>query len=433
MSSAASAGSSWTVYHGDELGSGTAIGVGSVDTTHAAWRSRPLDGQLYGEPLVLDGTVYVATQDDTVYALSASTGRVVWSRHLATPVRASALPCGDIAPLVGITGTPVIDAARDELFAVADVWKDARAVHYLFGLNARTGAVELRQDVEPQGSTGSALLQRTGLTLDAGRVIFGFGGNYGDCAAYRGTVEAVPEAGGRASVFLVDRASDEREGAVWMGGAAPVVDAQGHVWVSVGNGSVTTPGHAYDDSDSLVELTSTMRLVSFFAPTTWEQDNAADLDMSMAPAILASGQVVVAGKARIVYVLNGHHLGGIGGDEVQMNSACGDDIDGGVAVVGQRVYVPCLSGPLSVRITTNPASVVEQWAAHAGGEPPIVTANRVWTVGSDGVLYGLSTTTGAVVQQATIGVPANHFVTPSVADGLLLVTNADQVIAFAAR
>ena len=39
-------------------------------------------------------------------------GALLWARHLATPVPASSLPCGDIAPTVGITSTPVIDPAR---------------------------------------------------------------------------------------------------------------------------------------------------------------------------------------------------------------------------------------------------------------------------------------------------------------------------------
>ena len=59
--------------------------------------------------------VFVATENDTVYALSASTGAVVWSTHLGTPVPSGSLPCGDITPTVGITGTPVIDPSRAEI------------------------------------------------------------------------------------------------------------------------------------------------------------------------------------------------------------------------------------------------------------------------------------------------------------------------------
>ena len=36
------------------------------------WDDRDLDGAVYGEPLVYDATVYVATENDTVYAIAAA-------------------------------------------------------------------------------------------------------------------------------------------------------------------------------------------------------------------------------------------------------------------------------------------------------------------------------------------------------------------------
>src|SRR3984885_9634994 len=84
---------SWTVYHGDPAGRGVAACPGLVTTAASVWSTAALDGQLHGEPLASRGRVYVATENDTVYALSAATGKVVWSRHLATPVPASSLPC----------------------------------------------------------------------------------------------------------------------------------------------------------------------------------------------------------------------------------------------------------------------------------------------------------------------------------------------------
>jgi outer membrane protein assembly factor BamB len=155
--------------------------------------------------------------------------------------------------------------------------------------------------------------------------------------------------------------------------------------------------------------------------------------MSMAPALLSSGQVVLAGKSRIVYLLNAAHLGGIGNGVASVASACGDDIDGGVAVLGRTIYLPCLSGTVAIRVGVSPSSLRIIWSANVGGEPAIVAAGRVWTVGSNGELYGLDPATGEVRQSATIGIPANHFVTPSVGDSLLLVTSANNVIAFAGR
>jgi outer membrane protein assembly factor BamB len=436
----ASDSSSWTVYHDNPAGTGVAAPVAAVDTMTRAWTSPALDGQIYGEPLVYAGRVYVATENDTVYALSAATGVVAWSRHLGRPVPATSLPCGDISPTVGITGTPVIDPSRGEIFMVADVLAGGGPAHWLFGLGTAAGQVELRQDVDPTGADPANLLQRTGLTLDAGQVVFGMGGNYGDCATYRGRVVAVPEAGGTPRYFTVDAAAGENQGAVWMGGAAPVVDGSGHIWVSTGNGSVYSYAHAYDDSDSVLELSAALRLLQFFAPSTWATNNSQDLDMSTAPVLLPDGQVLLAGKSRIVYLLSAAHLGGIGhqlaslggGQHTILGSACSDDIDGGAAEVGTTVYLPCLSGIIAVRVTSSPPALHLLWSSGTGGGPPIVAADLVWTIGQNGTLYGLDPTTGTVRQQAVIGTPANHFQTPSVGDGLLLAASADHVVAFAA-
>jgi polyvinyl alcohol dehydrogenase (cytochrome) len=440
LTSPAGGSSSWTVYHANLEGTGVAAPVAAVDTRTAAWTSPALDGQVYGEPLVDAGRVYVATENDTVYALSAATGSVAWSRHLGRPVSAASLPCGDISPSVGITGTPVIDPSRGEIFVVADESDAGRATHWLVGLSTRTGTVEMTQDVDPQGADPAALLQRTGLTLDSGQVVFGLGGNYGDCASYRGRVVAVPETGGSARYFTVDAAPGESQGAVWMGGAAPVIDRSGHVWVATGNGSVYSTAQAYDDSDSVLELSSSLRLLQFFAPSTWPTNNSRDLDMSTAPVLLPDGQVLLAGKSRIVYLLDGARLGGIGHQQATLGdsqntivgSACSDDIDGGAAVAGMTVFLPCVSGTIAVRVTRSPPAIRLLWSSRVGGGPPIMAAGLVWTIGQNGVLYGLDPATGRVRQQAAIGAPANHFPTPSAGDGLLLAPAADRVVAFAA-
>jgi polyvinyl alcohol dehydrogenase (cytochrome) len=423
---------SWTVYHGDAEGSGVATSIASVNVSSPAWTSPALDGQLYGEPLVSGGRVYVATENDTVSALSATTGAVIWSTHLGRPVPSSSLPCGDISPTIGVTGTPVIDETRGEIFVVADELVSGSPAHQLVGLSTASGKTELSQDVDPAGSTPAALLQRTGLTLDAGRVVFGYGGNYGDCSTYHGWVMAVPEGGGTAAAFAVDSAAGESQGAIWMGGAAPVVDASGNIWVTAGNGSVYSSSHLYDDSDSVLELSPSLALEQYFAPSSWPSDNAHDLDMSTAVALLSDGQVVAAGKARTVYLLNGTSLGGIGGQQAQLADACGSDIDGGVAVDGMTVYLPCLSGPIAVQVSDSPAGLRLLWSSSVGGGPPIVAGGLVWTIRSNGILYGLNPASGAVQDQATIGAPANHFPTPSVGAGLLLAPSAERVVAFRA-
>jgi outer membrane protein assembly factor BamB len=421
----------WTVYHGNPSGTGIAPGKGTFRTATHAWTSPALDGQLYGEPLVDGGRVFVATENDTVYALDAGTGAVVWSAHLALPVPAGDLPCGDISPTVGITGTPVIDPSRNEIFVVADELVDGTPTHRLVGLALSSGKVLVDVDVDPPGSYTPALLQRTGLDLAGDEVVFGFGGNDGDCSTYHGWVTAVPVTGhGPVHRFEIDPGSGERQGAVWMGGAAPEVTPAGDIWAGVGNGSVQSATGPFDDSDSVIELSNELALLQYFAPSDWYADNASDRDLgSTAPALLADGDVVQVGKSQTAYLLRRTALGGIGGQLASARVCDGADADGGDAVTGTVVYVPCRSGVEAVQTAGGSLKVL--WRA-APFEPPIVAGGLVWAEGS-GSLYGVSPSTGEAVATFPIGSNANHFPTPSVGDGLLLATggsDGDQVVAF---
>ena len=419
---------SWTVYHGDPAGTGVAAGVGSVDTATRAWTSPTLNGQLYGEPLVFGDRVYVATENDVVYALSAATGAIVWSARLGAPVPSARLPCSNINPAVGITGTPVIDPVRQEIYVVADELVNGNPAHMLTGLSTATGQVELSEDVDPPGQIPANLLQRTGLTLDDGSVYWGFGGNAEDCGKYRGRVVGVPVAGGTPHIFTVDPAPGENNAAVWMGGGAPAVGPNGDLWVATGNGSLNK--HPYDNSDADLELSPSLRLLQFFAPADWRQDNSNDLDMTTVPVLLPDDQVISAGKSQVVYLLNGSHLGGIGKQQVKISPVCSTNIDGGSARVGMTAYLPCLSGILAVKAVRSPPALHVLWSANLSSGPPIVAGGLVWTIGQNGKLSGLDPATGKIRQQVTIGVPVNHFPTPGIGDGLMLAPSARNVVAF---
>ena len=132
-SHATPATSSWTTYDQNGLRTGVDASGASFSPPTAAWTSPALDGSLFGQPLIYANRVFAATENDTIYALAADTGAVLWSKHLATPFSPSTVPgiCGDIDPTVGITGTPVIDTARDEIFVVATEQVPGGASHHL--------------------------------------------------------------------------------------------------------------------------------------------------------------------------------------------------------------------------------------------------------------------------------------------------------------
>ncbi len=432
-------GSSWTVYHHDGLGSGSDPSGTVLSPATVAWTSEALDGQIYGEPLVDDGRVVVATENNSVYVLAANTGSILWAKHIAAPVPSGDLRCGDISPTVGITSTPVIDPARGEIFVVDDQLTGSDgASHHLVGLDLYTGAVLLDTPADPPGSHPLYQLQRSGLTIDAGRVVIGSGGNSGDCEngsnPYHGWLVALPEGGGAMRTFEVASKPGDSQGAIWMGGAAPIVDSSGNIWVATGNSAFASSSDTYDNSDGVLELNSNLGLEQSFAPSSWFDDNGSDLDLgSSSPSLMADGLVLQAGKSQKAYVMSGSSLGGVGGQLALDSSYCGADVDGGSAISGQVVYTPCQRGVVKTQVTPgSPPTISSVWQTSTGsGGPPILAGGLVWTIDpGNGNLYGLDAATGTASQAFALGSVANHFPTPSVADGLLLAAANNTVHAF---
>jgi polyvinyl alcohol dehydrogenase (cytochrome) len=427
--SAAVTTSDWTTFDHDSLRSGVDPSGNSFSPAAPAWTSPTFDGQLYGQPLVATGRVFVATENDTVYALAANTGAVLWSNHLGTPLNPSTVPglCGDIHPTVGITGTPVIDAARSEIFVVATVSAGSNAAHQLIGMDIYTGTVLLNENIDPPGANPAFQLQRVSLALTDGRVIVGFGGNSGDCDPYHGLVVSAPEDGSAPSTYTVANQPGDSQGAVWMGGAAPSIDAQGNVWVATGNSAFHSASDTYDQSDSVLKLSPTMQLLDSFAPQLWYNDNAGDADLgSTTPALLSNGLVFEVGKSTTAYVLNQSSLGGVNGQVALRNSFC--FADGGSADLNGTLFVPCSNGIEAVTPTASPPTAT--WTTSSGAHgSPIVAGGLVWSIGS-GTLYALNAATGAEVQHFAIGASSSSFPSPSAADGLILAPSSTQIDAF---
>jgi PQQ-like domain len=421
--------SAWTTYNQNGLRTGIDASGSSFSTVSPAWSSPVFDGQLYGQPLVAAGRVYAATENDTVYALAANTGTVLWSTHVGTPFDPSTVPglCGDIRPTVGITSTPVIDTTRSEIFVVATEQAPGNATHHLIGINLYSGAILLNEPIDPAGFDPAHELQRASLALSAGRVIIGFGGNDGDCEPYHGLVVSAPEDGSAPSHFVVASLPGDSEGAVWMGGGAPAIDASGNVWVSTGNSQFESSTDSYDNSDGVLELSPTMHLLQAFAPSTWFSDNASDLDLSTPPVIVGNGLVFAIGKSSTAFVLNQAKLGGVGGELISRASCFGH---GAAAHVGSIVYTGCAGGAEALRVSNHPATLTPLWSSSSGGGgTPIVAGGNVWTIGG-GDLNELDASTGTVRAQFSLGAAASSFPSPSAADGLILAPRSDSIRAF---
>src|ERR1017187_2871597 len=137
---AAAASTAVTTYRNDNGRTGqypteTVLNTSNVNVSQFGKRvSYPVDGQLYAQPLYVPNltiggsvhnVVFAATENDSVYAFDAdatSAGAPLWKTSLlpggATAGPYSAVSCGDLPPIIGITGTPVIDPTTNTMYVV---------------------------------------------------------------------------------------------------------------------------------------------------------------------------------------------------------------------------------------------------------------------------------------------------------------------------
>jgi outer membrane protein assembly factor BamB len=413
---------SWAMYHANAARTGFVPGLPAAGRLAIGW-TRRLDGAVYGQPLVVAGVVIAATENDSVYGIDRSTGRVRWRTHLGTPLPLSGQQCGNIDPL-GITSTPVYDRGTGLVYALAQI---GRTGHLLAGLDPRTGRPRYLRAVPSPDRQPAADQQRGALAAGNGRIYVTFGGHFGDCGDYAGSVVAVPAAGhGPIVSYLVPTA---RQAGIWAPGG-PVIGPGGTVYVSVGNGSHSP---RFDGSDSVTALSPALRRIGLFAPSSWQADNTSDLDLgSMSPALIAGRWILAVGKRGTGYLLRARHLGGIGG-QVASLAVC--SAFGGAAVAGNpagasTVYVPCGEGGLAA-LAVSPGQITLAWRGPGAADgSPVVGGGAVWvTDNSDGVLYELSEDHGVVMSKLGLGIELPHFTSPSLSGRLVLIGTMHGIIA----
>ena len=414
----ASAFTPWWTYHRTPSRSGqTRSAPGSP--LRRAW-SKDLGNAVYGEPLVVGSTLVAATEGDKVFGLSATTGRVRWQRSLGTPQPLSGLPCGNIDPL-GVTGTPAYDPGTGSVFVVAET---VGGHHTLWALNAATGAKRWHRslDVLPDRNR-LAQQERSALLVEHGRVVVSFGGLAGDCDNYVGYVTSTPVTGvGRTFHYAVPT---DREAGMWAT-PGPVLGANGHVYVASGNGAELS-GH-WDKSDSVTELRQRrLQPVSYFAPSTWRDDNIEDRDLgSTSPlSVPAVHRIVIVGKRGVVYLLR-EHLGGVG-SEVATHTGCA--AFGGGARRGRMVLLPCLVQGSIRAMRVGYSHLHWVWRTPAFGAP-VIAGPRVYVADRNtGDLVVMRFKTGHVLQRIHAG-ELTHFPSEVVDGGYVFVPTLTGITAF---
>jgi hypothetical protein len=307
--------------------------------------STAVDGQVYAQPVVVGGTVVVVTETNHVYGTDAATGAIKWSTAYGAPWPASGVTtpgatwsCGDLAPYIGITSTPVYDPASGYVFLTskedggsnheAPVWK-------MHAVNPATGAEKPGFPVAIGGSPSndpSVVFnpveqgQRPGLLLLNGVVYAGFG-SVCDHGAWRGYVAGVSTAGVQTALWADETGTANKGGGIWGSGAGLVADSSGHIEFSTGNGVSPPVGPGTSPpstmSESVISLTvqanGSLTASDFFSPS-----DAATLDVN--DRDLGSGGVmaipdgygtaaiphlaVTEGKDGRVFLMDRDHLGG---------------------------------------------------------------------------------------------------------------------------
>ena len=427
-----------------------------------AWDDDSLDGAVYGQPLVYDGTVYVGTEDDTIYAIDARNGAVRWKIHVGSPASVSVIDsaptlgggCGDINPL-GITGTPVIDPATNEIFAAEeteqggrDRWQDVR--HWLVAVSLASHRELWHRDIDPPHPNRpttyyiAAEQQRPALTLFDGRLYVAYGGLEGDCGQYHGYVEGIAESG--SGPLLTYQVPTAREGGIW-GTSGVVVSSQGDLYVATGNGSSNSVAD-FDEGNSIVELSPTLKRLGVWAPGDWVQLNDDDWDLGSAGPIQVPGTSLLfaagkpAGNNSFGSLMREGTLGGVGHGAFTsllcegggVFGADASDVLGTGASARTFIYAACGNGTEAVQVDAATLSFHRVWSPSTGrpNGPPIVAGGRVWALDWNGnELYGMNPSNGqVVVERATDGL--NHFATPAAGEGMLFVPTYSGVEAFRA-
>ncbi len=346
-------------------------------TTFGKIFSWATDGNIYAQPLYvpnvsISGTVhnvvYVVTEADGIYAFDADSQTLnpspLWYTSLVNGTTVIPVPCLDhhaactIYPIIGITSTPVINLATNTIYLVARTrevvdgnpnpfyFERLHAIDITTGLD-QIPAATICGDYYRTGmgcKLSSGLFNplqdgnRPGILLEPtagfpqGVLWLGFAGK-GMMLAYDpvtlnllGDWTATPHP-----------KNTTGGGGIWGSGGGVTGDANGNVFVSIGDGTfdVNVGGNNYGDSVVKLNLVAngsggyTIQVMDYFTPPDEACRQTTDTDLGSSGAMLIPPQtgtltpnlLVIAGKGDVpgcdtanpIYLINADNMGGLGG------------------------------------------------------------------------------------------------------------------------
>ncbi|MBV8374450.1 MAG: hypothetical protein JO302_02975 [Candidatus Eremiobacteraeota bacterium] len=345
--------------------------------------------------------VYVATESNSVYAIDASSGTVLFQQNLGSPVP-NPLGCHNNGPNVGIDGTPVIDRSANAMYVIAYTMTGGVPTYFIHELHLSnltdmvTPVLISASHTLSNGSTytfnATYQRQRPGLLEANGKIYAGFG-SFCDFSASRSRGWVLGWQAGSLAPLAANQLNDVLAtspdsfflSSVWMSGYGIAADTSGNIYFATGNSDPT--GTTYNSvtnlSESVVKISSDLAtLLGFFTPSDVDALDVDDEDTGSGGVLVVPNNrgtplAAAAGKAGTLFLLNRKNLGGYNasgpnndlGEESIGGCWCGPSYFDAASDSIPRIVA---SGGNNVTVwqVTNPPSLV------AAGESPAIPGHQ---------------------------------------------------------
>ncbi len=348
--------------------------------------SDPIAGQAYAQPLYVPGVqipgqgthnvVYVATEHDQVYALDADAGGPpLWQVSFIDPskgittVSTKGSRCGAVSPEIGITATPVIDAASGTLYVTAETNEKGTIVQHLHALDIATGAEKFNGPIVIQGSVDGlvfdpTLIQRTGLLLLNGNVYFAHA-SLCDPHAYHGWLFGYNAQNLQLPPAIFNTTPSGTKGGIWQAGGGLGSDGT-DIFFMIANGTFDANKGGASYGQSMVRMraqSGALSVTDYFTPLDWAAKSRADLDLGSGGILLLpqqSGQhaeeMIGEDKSGRIWVVDRQHMGKFHADKndvVEQIQGTKSGYWSAPAYWQEKIYYAGVNSHLSTYLITN--------------------------------------------------------------------------------
>jgi hypothetical protein len=407
-----------------------------------------LDGLVDAEPLYLSAAsiggvthnlLIVATEHDSVYAFDADTGALIW--HVTAlksgETTSDDRGCGQVAPEIGITSTPVIrrPAGSNGIIYVVAMSKDSSGNYHqrLHALDATTGnelykgPVDITAKFPGSGdnSSGGFVIfdpsqykERSGLLLLGGNIYLAWA-SHCDIRPYTGWIMAY-SATTLVQKSVLNVTPNGNEGAIWGAGAGLTADSSGNIFFLDANGvfdsTLNSSGFpsSGDYGNAFIRLATQtgLSVADYFEMDNEQQENDSDTDLGSGGAILlppikdSTGAIwnlaAGAGKDSNLYLVDRTSMGKFNSGSNKIYQELAGALPGGIwsmpAYFNGRLYYGPVGQPIlafqfkNARMLSTPVAQTTNAFGYPGATPSISSNKNL-----NGIVWATQNTNPAVL------------------------------------